>query len=80
MKNLARVLLTLVLVIGSANGQWQKDKNYAGATVGLSGVGSTFTLGADYERGVYDFAGGIGGIGVGALFNYWTYNFSTILG
>jgi hypothetical protein len=80
MKNFLLTLILVLTLAGMANGQWQKDKNYAGVNIGLSGVGSTITFGADYERAVYDLSGGVGSIGVGALFNYWTYNFDVLAG
>ena len=80
MKSLVLVLVAALALSSMANAQWQKDKNYAGVNVGLSGVGSTLTFGADYERDVYDLSGGAGSIGVGGLFNYWSYDFTALVG
>jgi hypothetical protein len=76
-----RVMLTAVVAVclfGNSNtgvAQFTKGENYLGAHLGLSGVGSAFTFGADYERGVTDKMGP-GTIGVGAMVDYWTYSFN----
>ncbi len=70
MLGMAALLLSLTGVA-----QFQKGKNYVGAHIGLSGVGSSVSIGGDYEIGVTDKIG-IGTIGVGALLDYWSYSFT----
>ena len=67
-------LCAIGLTSRPAAAQFEYGKNYAGAHVGLSGVGSALTLGLDYERAVTkpgDVGPGI--IGVGGLFDYFSY-------
>ncbi len=64
----------IALFAPKANAQFEKGMNYAGAHVGLSGVGSALTLGLDYERGITQPGEvGPGIIGIGGLFDYFTY-------
>ncbi|MGB9591179.1 MAG: hypothetical protein ACPL1K_01540 [Candidatus Kryptoniota bacterium] len=68
------VIMVLILV-GQAKAQFETGKNYAGPHLGLSGVGSALTLGLDYERAVTQPGEvGPGIIGVGGLFDYYSYN------
>jgi hypothetical protein len=71
---LAAVAMSLLLLQDTGSAQFAKGKNYAGAHIGLSGLGSTFTFGADYERGITEKLGP-GVIGVGATVDFWSYNF-----
>lgn len=60
----------------TASAQFENQKNYAGAHIGLSGVGSALTLGLDYERGITDIGQvGPGIIGLGGLFDYYSYSY-----
>lgn len=68
---LTAVSFALVLCASLGNAQYEKGKNFLGPHLGLSGIGSTFTIGADYEYGVTE------NIGVGGLFDYWSYDFSS---
>lgn len=59
-----------------ANAQFENGKNYIGPHIGLSGVGSALTLGADYERGITSPGEvGPGIIGIGGLFDYYSYDY-----
>jgi hypothetical protein len=72
-----KLLLTLLVAIGicvaSADAQFAKGKSFLGPHIGLSGVGSTITFGGDYEYGVTKE------IGIGALVDYWKYDFDFFL-
>ena len=72
MKKLALTVVVFGFVFCSSlgNAQFEKGKNYLGPHLGISGIGSTFTIGGDYERGVTE------NVGVGALVDYWSYDFS----
>ena len=76
-----RVVLTAVVaacllgISTSADAQFAKGQNYLGPHIGLSGVGSTFSFGGDYERGITDKIGP-GSIGIGAMVDYWSYGFN----
>jgi hypothetical protein len=80
MKKLSLALLLGVCLFGihdSGFAQFAKGRNWLGAHVGLSGVGSTISFGADYEHGLVDKIGP-GGIGIGAQVDYWSYNFDYV--
>lgn len=73
------ILGTMVLLFTlTGTAQFEKGRNYVGAHLGLSGVGSAVTLGGDYEIGVSNRIG-IGTIGVGALLDFWSYTFTYAL-
>ncbi|MGO9481665.1 MAG: outer membrane beta-barrel protein [Candidatus Kryptoniota bacterium] len=56
----------------TASAQFENQMNYGGVHIGLSGVGSALTLGADYERGITKIGDvGPGIIGIGGLFDYY---------
>lgn len=74
---LLAVTASLLILHGTGNAQFAKGKNYLGAHVGLSGIGSTLTFGADYERGITEKLGP-GVIGVGATVDFWSYNFDYV--
>lgn len=66
--------LMVTVLASRANAQFENQKNYAGAHIGLSGVGSALTLGLDYERGITNVGEvGPGIIGIGGLFDYFSY-------
>ncbi len=70
-------LFALTFAARPANAQFENQKNFLGAHIGLSGVGSALTLGADYERGITNVGEvGPGIIGVGGLFDYFSYGSS----
>jgi hypothetical protein len=71
-------VLSIVLIHASGEAQFAKGKNYLGAHLGLSGVGSTISFGADYERGITDKIGP-GYIGLGGTIDYWSYDFNYLL-
>ena len=73
--------LVVAFLAPKANAQFENQKNYAGAHIGLSGVGSALTLGLDYERGITNPGDvGPGIIGVGGLFDYFSYSESGLYG
>jgi len=74
----AALLATLVLALfaGRADAQFENRADYLGANVGLSGVGSAFTLGLDYEHGITNIGDvGPGIIGIGGLLDYFSYSY-----
>jgi len=77
-RKLSTVALAAMMVAffaSKASAQFENQKNYAGAHVGLSGVGSTLTLGLDYERGITNPGEvGPGIIGLGGLFDYYHWS------
>ena len=71
----------LALLASTASAQFENQKNYAGVHIGLSGVGSALTLGADYERGITNPGEvGPGIIGIGGLFDYYSYSDAGLYG
>ena len=69
-------LLVVMFLASTANAQFENQRNYAGVHIGLSGVGSALTLGADYERGITNPGEvGPGIIGIGGLFDYYSYSY-----
>lgn len=70
-------LFAVTFAARPAAAQFEFGKNYAGAHIGLSGVGSALTLGVDYERGITKVGEvGPGIIGIGGLFDYFSYGSS----
>ncbi len=68
-------ILASLLCTQATYAQFVNGGNYAGAHVGLSGVGSTLTLGLDYERGITNPGEvGPGIIGIGGIFDYFSYS------
>jgi len=58
-----------------ASAQFEKDKNYLGARIGLGFIGSGVSLGADYERGITNPGEvGPGRIGIGGTIDYWGWS------
>jgi hypothetical protein len=69
------VVIFAVCMASTAKAQFENNLNYAGVHIGLSGIGSALTLGADYERGITSPGEvGPGIIGIGGLFDYYSYN------
>jgi hypothetical protein len=66
---IAVLALFVLVAVNQGQAQFQKGKSFLGPHVGLSGIGSTFTLGGDYEYGVTE------NIGVGLTVDYWSYSF-----
>ncbi|MBZ0200414.1 MAG: hypothetical protein K8H86_11140 [Ignavibacteriaceae bacterium] len=60
-----------VVLTTSIFAQIVPDQHYLGPSLGLSFLGSTFQLGANYEYGMK--LSDIGTIGVGGIFRYWSY-------
>ncbi len=72
---LAASLFAVTFAARPAAAQFDYGRNYAGAHIGLSGVGSALTLGLDYERGITKVGEvGPGIIGIGGLFDYFSYS------
>ncbi|HUI31420.1 MAG TPA: outer membrane beta-barrel protein [Candidatus Acidoferrales bacterium] len=68
-------VMMVAFFASSASAQFENQKNYAGVHIGLSGVGSTLTLGADYERGITNPGEvGPGIIGIGGLLDYYHWS------
>src|SRR5688572_7502352 len=66
---LAAMFLATALGTSAASAQWESGKRYAGPHIGLSGVGSTFSIGAAFEQAYNK------NIGIGASVDYWSYGF-----
>lgn len=64
-------LALLIIITSSSIAQIAPGQHYLGPSVGLSFLGSTFQLGANYEYGMK--LSDIGTIGVGGIFRYWSY-------
>jgi hypothetical protein len=70
-----KVILGLSFILSfltpNTNAQYEIDKHYAGPSLGLSFLGSTFQLGLNYEYAftIKDF----GTVGAGGIFRYWGY-------
>jgi hypothetical protein len=81
-KNILGVILLLTLFIinneSLVYAQYIEGKHYAGPSIGLSFLGSTFQIGGNYEyaMNVQDF----GMIGVGGILRYWGYSETFNLG
>ncbi|HOI30423.1 MAG TPA: hypothetical protein PLZ15_11765 [Melioribacteraceae bacterium] len=77
MKSKTLILFLLFAFYQTGFGQFEASKSYAGPSLGLSFLGSTFQLGLNYEYGMPLSAIGMSGpgkIGVGGLFRYWSYS------
>ena len=65
------VMIT-ILSTSYSYSQYDLNKSYLGPTIGLSFLGSTFQIGANYEysMGLENF----GNVGIGGVFKYWNYS------
>jgi len=65
------IVLMAVFFVSNAIAQYEVEKHYAGPSIGLSFLGSTFQLGLNYEYAfvIKDF----GTVGAGGIFRYWSY-------
>ncbi len=83
-RKLSTVVLAAMMVAffaSKASAQFENQKNYGGVHIGLSGVGSALTLGLDYERGITNVGEvGPGIIGIGGLFDYYSYSDAGLYG
>ena len=52
--------------------QYASGKHYAGPSIGLSFLGSTFQFGGNYEYGIH--IENFGNIGIGGILRYWGYS------
>jgi hypothetical protein len=52
--------------------QYTIEKHYAGPSIGLSFLGSTFQFGANYEYAIN--IENFGSVGIGGVFRYWGYS------
>lgn len=69
------VAFILVLFTSQASAQFEQGKNYIGAHVGISSIGSVFSFGADYEYGYADVGQyGPGRVGIGGIIDYWNWS------
>ena len=64
--------LTIFIFQNIAKAQFTDGMHYAGPSIGLSFLGSTFQLGGNYEYGVN--INKFGSIGVGGILRYWGYS------
>lgn len=65
------VILT-TLFASNGYSQYDMNKSYLGPTIGLSFLGSTFQIGANYEYSVE--LENFGNVGIGGVFRYWSYS------
>lgn len=74
-KMLINSLITIIiflLVQSPVNAQYTIEKHYAGPSIGLSFLGSTFQIGGNYEYALN--VENLWKIGVGGIFRYWGYS------
>lgn len=77
MKTKSFVLVLLLISYQTVSAQFEVGKSYAGPSLGLSFLGSTFQLGLNYEYGMSLESIGVsapGKLGVGGVFRYWGYS------
>jgi hypothetical protein len=66
------IALVSIMLQTNAAAQYAVGKHYAGPSIGLSFLGSTFQLGGNYEYGMQ--IENFGTIGIGGVFRYWGYS------
>lgn len=66
------VAIILFLQQSPLQAQYVVEKHYAGPSIGLSFLGSTFQLGGNYEYALS--LENFGKVGIGGIFRYWTYS------
>ena len=71
-KNLLLIAITCLLFQSPANSQYIIGKHYAGPSIGLSFLGSTFQVGGNYEYALN--IENFGNIGIGGVLRYWGYS------
>ncbi len=75
-----RIILIVILLLFVTNtnmAQFEAGKHFAGPSIGLTFLGSTFQLGANYEYGMNVKEIGIdapGTLGIGGILRYWSYS------
>ncbi len=62
----------------TSEAQYIADKHYAGPSIGLSFLGSTFQVGGNYEYALN--VENFGMVGIGGVLRYWGYNENFIVG
>jgi hypothetical protein len=73
------LIFIIVVVSGSpVQAQYTEGKHYAGPSIGLSFLGSTFQIGGNYEYAL-DIEN-FGMIGIGGILRYWGYSENYIVG
>ncbi len=71
----------LVFAAPKAHAQFANGGNYFGPHIGLSGVGSAISFGLDYEHGVTPVGQvGPGMIGIGGVFDYFSFGDAGLYG
>lgn len=71
-KYFAFIVIIILLIHTPANAQYTENRHYAGPSIGLSFLGSTFQLGGNYEYALQ--VENFGLIGVGGILRYWGYS------
>lgn len=66
------VAVYLFLFQSSLNAQYIIDKHYAGPSIGLSFLGSSFQIGGNYEYAIV--IENFGKVGIGGVIRYWGYS------
>jgi hypothetical protein len=66
------VVLIILFSFGSANAQYTMQKDYLGASIGLSFLGSAPQIGINYEHSME--LQNFGRVGIGGIFRYWSYS------
>lgn len=70
------VVMMVALFSSKAHAQFENQKNYAGAHIGLGYYSSGLVLGLDYERGITEIGqAGPGIIGIGGLLDFSSYSY-----
>ena len=68
------LVVTVILFLQQSplHAQYVVEKHYAGPSIGLSFLGSTFQLGGNYEYALS--LENFGKVGIGGIFRYWRYS------
>lgn len=66
------IVVILFLQQSPLNAQYVVEKHYAGPSLGLSFLGSTFQFGGNYEYALT--LENFGKVGIGGIFRYWSYS------
>ena len=71
-KKLLLIIIICLWFQSPVNAQYTIGKHYAGPSIGLSFLGSTFQLGGNYEYAMK--VENFGNVGIGGVLRYWGYS------
>ena len=69
---LASSMIIALITTGTGYSQYDLNRSYLGPSIGLSFLGSTFQIGANYEYSME--LENFGNVGIGGVFRYWSYS------